>query len=39
MGVSLTWLGVVTGVLSLGGYWFAMANAPRKVADEAEASA
>ncbi|QTC89914.1 MFS transporter [Brevundimonas goettingensis] len=39
MGISLTWLGVVTGVLSLGGYWFAMANAPRKVADETEASA
>lgn len=30
MGISLTWLGVVTGVLSLGGYWLAMANAPRK---------
>lgn len=29
MGVSLTWLGVVTGVISLIGYWFAMRNAPQ----------
>lgn len=28
MGLSLTWLGVITGVISLLGYWMAMANAP-----------
>jgi predicted MFS family arabinose efflux permease len=32
MGISLTWLGVITGVISLGGYWLAMANAPQPVA-------
>jgi predicted MFS family arabinose efflux permease len=32
MGVALTWLGVVTGFISLGGYWLAMANAPRAAA-------
>jgi len=28
LGQALTWLGVVTGVMSLGGYWVAMRNAP-----------
>ncbi len=28
LGVTLTWLGVITGVISLIGYWMAMANAP-----------
>lgn len=43
LGLILTWLGVVTGVISLVGYWFAMINAPRPVAettaDEAVAEA
>lgn len=33
MGLSLTWLGVVTGVISLIGYWFAMRNAPVAAAE------
>ena len=28
LGITLTWLGVVSGVISLVGYWFAMRNAP-----------
>lgn len=35
LGLTLTWLGVVTGFLSLGGYWFAMLWAPQVVADDA----
>jgi len=30
LGQSLAWLGVVTGFMSLAGYWFAMRNAPLK---------
>ena len=33
LGQALTWLGVVTGFISLIGYWFAMRNAPRPVAE------
>lgn len=33
LGVILTWLGVITGVISLIGYWFAMVNAPRPVGE------
>jgi predicted MFS family arabinose efflux permease len=29
LGQALTWMGVITGILSLLGYWMAMANAPR----------
>ncbi len=32
LGQALAWLGVVTGILSLGGYWLAMRNAPPAVA-------
>jgi predicted MFS family arabinose efflux permease len=32
LGQALAWLGVVTGVFSLGGYWLAMVNAPPAVA-------
>ena len=32
LGQTLTWLGIVTGVISLIGYWFAMRNAPEPVA-------
>ncbi len=32
LGRILTWLGVVTGFISLGGYWLAMRNAPQPVA-------
>lgn len=32
LGMTLTWLGVVTGVISLIGYWFAMKNAPMRIA-------
>lgn len=38
LGMALTWLGVVTGVISLIGYWFAMTNAPQVVADTAPAT-
>lgn len=31
LGVVLTWLGVITGVISLLGYWFAMRNAPEPI--------
>lgn len=33
LGLILTWLGVVTGIISLIAYWFAMRNAPRPVAE------
>lgn len=40
LGLALTWLGVITGVFSLIGYWFAMAWAPRPFAEiEAERAA
>lgn len=32
LGQTLTWLGVITGIISLAGYWVAMANAPVQVA-------
>ena len=32
LGLTLTWLGVITGVISLVGYWFAMRNAPIEIA-------
>lgn len=35
LGTALTWLGVVTGIMSLIGYWFAMKNAPLPVVDTA----
>lgn len=39
LGMALTWLGVITGVISLIGYWFAMAWAPPAFAEvEAERS-
>lgn len=34
LGVTLTWLGVVTGIISLIGYWFAMRSAPVLAARE-----
>lgn len=30
LGITLTWLGVISGVISLIGFWFAMRNAPVK---------
>ncbi|RZJ32613.1 MAG: MFS transporter [Brevundimonas sp.] len=33
LGMTLTWLGVITGFISLGGYWMAMRNAPRPAAE------
>ena len=33
LGMTLTWLGVVTGVISLIGYWLAMRNAPQPAAE------
>lgn len=33
LGIVLTWLGVITGIISLIGYWFAMTNAPRPVSE------
>lgn len=33
LGLILTWLGVITGIISLIAYWFAMVNAPRPVAE------
>lgn len=32
LGLALTWLGIVTGLISLAGFWVAMINAPRPVA-------
>lgn len=32
LGMTLTWLGVITGLISLVGYWFAMRNAPLEIA-------
>lgn len=32
IGLVLTWLGIISGVISLIGYWFAMRNAPQPVA-------
>lgn len=37
LGQALAWLGVITGVISLIGYWLAMVNAPRPVAVDPEA--
>lgn len=34
LGEAMVWLGVVTGFISLGGYWIAMINAPLPVAAE-----
>ncbi|GAA0649966.1 MFS transporter [Brevundimonas lenta] len=39
LGVTLTWLGVVTGFISLAGYWLAMRYAPRPVAATAPETA
>lgn len=33
LGMTLTWLGVITGFISLVGYWMAMRNAPRPAAE------
>jgi predicted MFS family arabinose efflux permease len=33
LGMTLTWLGVITGFISLGGYWLAMRYAPQPPAD------
>lgn len=33
LGMTLTWLGVITGVISLIGYWLAMRNAPQPAAE------
>ena len=38
LGMTLTWLGVITGVISLIGYWFAMRNAPIEVMPGVEAA-
>ncbi|MCC7267300.1 MAG: hypothetical protein IT546_08160 [Caulobacteraceae bacterium] len=38
-GLALTWLGVITGILSLAGYWLAMANAPQLALHDAEVQA
>jgi hypothetical protein len=35
LGLTLTWLGVITGFISLAGYWVAMRFAPQAVADGA----
>lgn len=36
LGQAMVWLGVVTGFISLAGYWVAMANAPPKVVQDSE---
>lgn len=33
LGLTLTWLGVITGIISLIGYWFAMPCAPQPAAE------
>ncbi|CAN5298444.1 hypothetical protein BH09PSE1_BH09PSE1_03600 [soil metagenome] len=38
LGMTLTWLGVVTGVISLVGYWFAMRYAPLEIAAAASST-
>lgn len=38
LGLALAWLGVVTGFISLIGFWLAMANAPREVASDPDAA-
>jgi predicted MFS family arabinose efflux permease len=38
IGRALTWLGVITGFMSLIGYWFAMRNAPIEVVPGVEAA-
>lgn len=37
LGLTLTWLGVITGFISLAGYWVAMVCAPQPVADDVSA--
>lgn len=39
LGLTLTWLGVVTGFISLAGYWLAMACAPRPAVEVTRSSA
>lgn len=38
LGVTLTWLGVITGIISLAGFWFAMRCAPQPAAEIAVSS-